>query len=245
MRLLGKVAIITGGANGIGFAAAKRFCEEGAKVIIADFNEQAGVQAEASLKENGFEALFVQVDVTNRDSVAQMVLKAVQTFGTVHILVNNAGITKDAMLHKMTEEAFDAVLNVNTKGVFNCTQAILSVFEATGSGVIINTASVVGVYGNIGQTNYAASKAAVIAMTKTWAKELGRKKIRVNAVAPGFIQTAMTENLPEQVIHQMKQAISLKTLGVPEDIANAYLFLATDEASYITGHTLHVDGGMG
>lgn len=239
MRLHNKVAIITGGANGIGLAAVKRFIKEGAKVVIADYDATKGQEvAEA----NG--ATFVQVNVADKESVREMVKQVVASFGRIDILVNNAGITRDAMFMKMTEEQFDDVLSVNTKGVFNCTQAVVPVMIAGGQGRIINTASVSGVFGNVGQTNYAASKAAVIGMTKTWAKELGRKNITVNAVAPGFIKTDMVEKMPPEVIGRILQIVSLGEIGSAIDVANAYVFLASDEARYITGHTLHVDGGM-
>ena len=244
MRLQNKVAIITGGANGIGLAAVKRFTEEGAKVVIADFNEEVGVQVEQALKEQGADVTFVQVNVADKESATNMVKKTIDVYGKVDILVNNAGITRDASLLKLSEEDFDAVMDVNAKGVFNCTQAVVPVMIAIGGGRIINTSSVTGVYGNFGQTNYAASKAAVIGMTKTWAKELGRKNITVNAVAPGFARTAMVEKMPPEVLGRMLQVVSLGRIGEAKDIANAYLFLASDEASYITGHTLHVDGGM-
>ena len=244
MRLLNKVAIITGGSNGIGLAAVTRFIEEGAKVVIADLDEAQGKVMEAGLNEEGKDVYFVQVDVANRESVQNMVKSVIAKYGKIDILVNNAGITNDAVLTKMTAEQFDAVMNVNVKGVFNCTQAIVPVMVAVGGGRIINTASVTGVFGNIGQTNYAASKAAVIGMTKTWAKELGRKNITVNAVAPGFVKTAMVEKMPVEVIGRLLQLVSLGRIGETKDIANAYVFLASDEASYITGHTLHVDGGM-
>ena len=244
MRLLNKVVIITGGSNGIGLAAVTRFIEEGAKVVIADLDEAQGKVMEAGLIEEGKDVYFVQVDVANRESVQNMVKAVIAKYGKIDILVNNAGITNDAVLTKMTEEQFDAVMNVNVKGVFNCTQAIVPVMIAVDGGRIINTASVTGVFGNIGQTNYAASKAAVIGMTKTWAKELGRKNITVNAVAPGFVKTAMVEKMPVEVIGRLLQLVSLGRIGETKDIANAYVFLASDEASYITGHTLHVDGGM-
>ena len=244
MRLLNKVAIITGGSNGIGLAAVTRFIEEGAKVVIADLDEAQGKVMEARLIEEGKDVYFVQVDVANRESVQNMVKAVIAKYGKIDILVNNAGITSDAVLTKMTEEQFDAVMDVNVKGVFNCTQAIVPVMVAVGGGRIINTASVTGVFGNIGQTNYAASKAAVIGMTKTWAKELGRKNIKVNAVAPGFVKTAMVEKMPAEVVGRLLQIVSLGRIGETKDIANAYVFLASDEASYITGHTLHVDGGM-
>lgn len=241
MRLQNKVAIITGGANGIGLAAVQRFIEEGATVVIADYDQQQGEQAVAQFPT----ATFLQVNVAKKQEVLQLVQSVIKEYGRIDILVNNAGITRDAMLHNVSEEQFDEVMDVNVKGVFNCTQAVVPTMVAAGGGKIINTASIVGVYGNVGQTNYAASKAAVIGMTKTWAKELGRKKITVNAVAPGFIETAMTEKMPMEIKSRMLQMIALGQLGSSVDVANAYLFLASDEAKYITGHTLHVDGGMG
>lgn len=239
MRLQSKVAIITGGASGIGFAAARRFKEEGAIVIIADFNEILANTVASNLQVDAF-----HLDVRDRESCQNLVRFVIEKYGKIDILVNNAGITKDRMLHKMEEADFDDVLDVNCKGVFNCTQAVVPYMREAGYGKIINTASVVGVHGNVGQTNYAASKAAVIGMTKTWAKELGKKGITVNAVAPGFIETDMVKTIPDQQVMMMKMVISLGTLGQAEDVANAYLFLASDEARYITGHTLHVDGGM-
>ncbi|MFC9539869.1 3-oxoacyl-ACP reductase FabG [Lysinibacillus sp. NPDC056959] len=241
MRLNNKVAIITGAANGIGYAAAERFIEEGAFVVIADFNEDAGVSAAKHL---GDQALFVQVDVADRESVKNLVVTVIEQTGRVDILVNNAGITRDAMLTKMTEDQFYQVLDVNLTGVFNCTQEVIPHMIAAGGGKIINTSSVSGVYGNVGQTNYAATKAAIVGMTKTWAKELGRRGINVNAVAPGFTETDMVKNMPENVLAQMRSVVPLQRLGTPRDIANAYLFLASDEASYVHGHTLHVDGAI-
>ncbi|MEY9977420.1 3-oxoacyl-ACP reductase FabG [Lysinibacillus sp. RC79] len=241
MRLNNKVAIITGAANGIGYAAAERFIEEGAFVVIADFNEDAGVSAAQHL---GDQALFVQVDVADRESVKNLVATVIEQMGRVDILVNNAGITRDAMLTKMTEDQFHQVLDVNLTGVFHCTQEVIPHMIAAGGGKIINTSSVSGVYGNVGQTNYAATKAAIVGMTKTWAKELGRKGINVNAVAPGFTETDMVKKMPENVLAQMRSIVPLQRLGTPRDIANAYLFLASDEASYVHGHTLHVDGAI-
>ena len=241
MRLNNKVAIITGAANGIGYAAAERFIEEGAFVVIADFNEDAGVSAAEHL---GDQALFVQVDVADRESVKNLVATVIEQMGRVDILVNNAGITRDAMLTKMTEDQFQQVLDVNLTGVFHCTQEVIPHMVAAGGGKIINTSSVSGVYGNVGQTNYAATKAAIVGMTKTWAKEFGRKGINVNAVAPGFTETDMVKKMPENVLAQMRSVVPLQRLGTPRDIANAYLFLASDEASYVHGHTLHVDGAI-
>lgn len=244
MKLKEKVAIITGAANGIGLAAAIRFAQEGAKVVLADFDVETGEVQENELKSQGYDVKFIQVDVANRESVDSLVQQTIDYFGNVHILVNNAGITRDAMLTKMTIDDFSKVLDVNLTGVFHCTQAVLPHLIAQGYGKIINTSSVSGVYGNVGQTNYAASKAAVVGMTKTWAKELGRKGINVNAVAPGFTKTAMVAKMPEKIIEQMASVVALQRLGEPTDIANAYLFLASDESSYVHGHVLQVDGGI-
>ncbi|MFO7316722.1 MAG: 3-oxoacyl-ACP reductase FabG [Bacilli bacterium] len=244
MRLKGKVAIITGGANGIGKAATKRFLEEGAKVVVADIQKEAGEQLAKQFRDQGHEVMFYPVNVASKDEVETMVEKVKEIFGKIDILINNAGITRDAMLVKMTEEQFNDVIDVNLKGVFHCTQAVAKVMIEQGNGKIINTSSVSGIYGNIGQTNYAAAKAAIVGMTKTWAKELGKKGINVNAVAPGFTKTTMVEKMPEKILNYMESITSLKRLGEPDDIANAYLFLASDESNYITGHVLHVDGGI-
>ena len=241
MRLKDKVAIITGGAGGIGYAAVKRFVEEGAKVAIFDYDQQLGEQV---AQQFGEQVVFYAVDVSKLDQVKAMVEKVIAQFGKIDILVNNAGITRDATLVKMTEEDFARVIQINLNGVYYCTQAVTPHMIAQGSGKIISTSSVSGVYGNFGQTNYAATKAAIVGMTKTWAKELGRKGINVNAVAPGFTATSMVEKMPEKVLQQMESITSLQRLGKPEDIANAYLFLASDESNYITGHVLHVDGGI-
>mgnify|MGYP001301405328 CR=1 FL=1 len=243
MRLHHKVAIITGGANGIGAASVERFLEEGAKVVIGDFDEEAG-KATAERLEGRGEVKFVKVDVTDEGSVANLVKQTVDHFGTVDILINNAGIIADATLVKMTSDMFDKVFDVNVKGVFNCTKAVAPIMIEKGAGKIINTSSVSGVYGNFGQTNYAGSKAAVVGMTKTWAKELGRHGINVNAVAPGFTLTEMVKQMPETVVTQIKRQIQLQTIADPVDIANAYLFLASDEAKYVHNHVLHVDGGI-
>ncbi|MGE7624810.1 3-oxoacyl-ACP reductase FabG [Viridibacillus sp. NPDC096237] len=244
MRLQNKVAMITGGASGIGLAAVKRFAEEGAIVIIADYNEEAGNKVEANFLEDDYEVAFYPINVTKRESVNEVVEKVINKYHKIDILINNAGITNDAMLSKMTEEQFDQVIDVNLKGVFNCTQAVTPSMVTKGYGKIINTSSVSGVYGNVGQTNYAATKAAIVGMTKTWAKELGRKGINVNAVAPGFTRTPMVEKMPAKVLEKMESSVSLQRLAAPGDIANAYLFLASEEASYITGHVLQVDGGI-
>ncbi|RST73037.1 3-oxoacyl-ACP reductase FabG [Siminovitchia acidinfaciens] len=243
-RLLEKVAIITGAANGIGFEAAKKFASEGAKVIICDYDEARGKECEQELLNQGLECKFFQVNVADRATVDAMAAQVIAEFGKIDILVNNAGITRDAMLRKMTKDQFQQVIDVNLTGVFHCTQAVIPAMLQQQKGKIINTSSVSGVYGNVGQTNYAAAKAGIIGMTKSWAKELGRKGINVNTVVPGFTETSMVETVPEKVIDQLKQQIPLQRLANPEDIANAYLFLASDESDYINGHALHVDGGI-
>ncbi len=244
MRLKDKVAIITGGASGIGLAACRRFVEEGAKVVLSDYDAEKGKEEAKKLQDEGYDVQFVQVDVANMKSVRELMDCTLNMYGRIDVLVNNAGITQDATLLKMTEEQFDRVIDVNLKGVFYCTKAVAPIMVEQGKGKIINTSSVVGVYGNFGQTNYAASKSAVIGMTKTWAKELGRKGINVNAVAPGFIATPMVQKMPEKVLEKMKGNVSLARLGDPKDVANAYLFLASDESDYVHGHVLHVDGGI-
>ncbi|WP_066295026.1 3-oxoacyl-ACP reductase FabG [Bacillus sp. FJAT-29937] len=244
MRLKDKAAIITGAANGIGFAAAQAFAREGAAVALADFDADLGAERARELKEQGYRAQFFHVNVADRESIDQMAAAVKNTFGKIDILINNAGITRDGMLSKLSAEDFQSVLDVNLTGVFHCTQAVLPYMLDQGKGKIINTSSVSGVYGNIGQTNYAATKAGVVGMTKTWAKELGRKGINVNAIAPGFIYTGMTAKVPEKILEQMKRMIPLGRLGSPKDIANAYLFLASDESDYVNGTVLHVDGGI-
>jgi len=218
--------------------------EEGAKVVVADIQKEAGEQLAKQFRDQGHEVMFYPVNVASKDEVETMVEKVKEIYGKIDILINNAGITRDAMLVKMTEEQFNDVIDVNLKGVFHCTQAVAKVMIEQGNGKIINTSSVSGIYGNIGQTNYAAAKAAIVGMTKTWAKELGKKGINVNAVAPGFTKTTMVEKMPEKILNYMESITSLKRLGEPDDIANAYLFLASDESNYITGHVLHVDGGI-
>ncbi|WP_050613991.1 3-oxoacyl-ACP reductase FabG [Bacillus testis] len=244
MRLENKVAIITGGANGIGWEAVNLFLREGAKVAIADFKAEGMEARLAGLDTYRDRVAFFQVDVANRESVNQMVAGVADRFGGIDILVNNAGITRDAMLSKMKPEDFQAVIDVNLTGVFHCTQAAVPYLIESGQGRIINTSSAAGLNGNIGQTNYSAAKAGLIGMTKTWAKELGRKGITVNALAPGFIETSMIESVPEQLLAQVKNIVSLQRLGKPEDIANAYLFLASNEAKYINGTVIEVDGGI-
>lgn len=245
MRLKDKVAIVTGGGRGIGEFTAKRFSQEGAKVVVVDINEDDVNRVVLDITGAGGQAIGAKVDVTNRAMVDEMVAKTVAIYGKIDILVNNAGITADNTLLKMTEAEWDRVLNVNLKGVFHCGQAAAAVMVEKGNGgVILNASSVVGIYGNFGQTNYAATKWGIIGMTKSWAKELGRKGIRVNAVAPGFIVTPMTEKMPEKVLELMKDKSPLKSLGYADDIANAYLYLASDEARFVTGTVLSVDGGL-
>jgi 3-oxoacyl-[acyl-carrier protein] reductase len=248
MQLKDRVTLITGGAAGIGKATAKRFTEEGATVIICDVNSEAG---EAVAKE--LNIAFYMVDITDRQAVEKWVEDVLNDHGRIDILVNNAGVLRDGQLVKwkngevvgrMSEEAFDLVISVNLKGVFNCTQAVVPVMIQQGGGVILNASSVVGLDGNFGQTNYVATKAGVLGMTKVWARELGRYKIRVNAVAPGFTATEMVMQMPDKILDGMRQHTPLGRLGEPRDIANAYLFLASDEASFITGEILRVDGGI-
>ena len=244
MRLKDKVAIITGAANGIGLAAAEKLAGEGAVVAMADYDADTGITRAQELKGKGLQVEFFQVNVADRQSIDNMAEAVKRAFGKINILINNAGITRDGMLAKLSADDFQAVMDVNLAGVFHCTQAVLPFMLEQGSGRIINTSSVSGVYGNVGQTNYAAAKAGVVGMTRTWAKELGRKGINVNAVAPGFISTSMTAKVPEKVIGQMQGMVPLGRLGKPEDIANAYLFLASDESDYVNGTVLHVDGGI-
>jgi 3-oxoacyl-[acyl-carrier protein] reductase len=250
MRLKDRVTLITGGAAGIGKTAAERFAEEGARVVICDVDQKAG---EAAIKDFGSEASFYRVDVTDKTSVEKWIENVTAKFDRIDVLVNNAGILRDSLLVKikdgelikqMSEADFDLVVAVNLKGVFNCTQAVAPVMIRQGGGVILNTTSIVGIDGNLGQTNYVATKAGVIGMTKVWARELGRYNIRVNAVAPGFTATDILTSMPDKVLEGMKARTPLGRLGQPADIANAFLFLASQEASFITGTVLRVDGGI-
>ncbi|WP_232698723.1 3-oxoacyl-ACP reductase FabG [Brevibacillus daliensis] len=244
-RLENKVAIVTGGASGIGRETVMLFLQEGAKVAIADYNEQVGMAFQNELRECGYEhATYVHVDVSDETSVALMVKIVEETFSTIDILINNAGITQDAMLAKMTSDQWHRVIGVNLNGVYFCTKAVIPYLIEKGAGKIINTSSIVGLSGNIGQTNYSATKAGVIGMTKTWAKELGRKGITVNAVAPGFIETSMALQVPEKVLEKMVEQVPLKRLGQPSDIAKAYLYLASSDGDYVNGAVLEVNGGL-
>ena len=250
MRLKDKVCLITGGAAGIGKATAIKFASEGAKVVLCDVDPEAG---EALAKELGNGSVFYKVDVTDRQAVQEWVDDVVDKFGQVDVLVNNAGITRDGLFVKykdgevvsqMSEDAFDLVIKVNLKGVFNCAQAVTPQMIKQGGGVILNASSIVGLYGNFGQTNYAATKFGVIGMTKTWSRELGRYNIRVNAVCPGFILTEMVQKMPEKILENLASKTPLGRMGKPEDVANLYCWLASDEAAYISGTAISIDGGM-
>jgi len=243
-RLANKISLITGAAQGIGLATALKFAREGATVIVCDV-QQAGVDAAvAQCRQLGAMAEGFVMDVTQRAMVDAVVAQVKARFDRIDVLVNNAGITQDARLQKMTIEQFDRVLDVNLRGVFHCAQAVADLMVAQGSGVILNASSVVGIYGNFGQTNYAASKFGVIGFTKTWSRELGPKGVRVNAVAPGFIMTPILKTIPDKVMDDMRQRVPLHRLGEPEEVANVYAFLASDEASYINGAVIEVSGGM-
>lgn len=244
MRLQNKVAVITGAASGIGLATAVKFAQEGAFIAICDLN-QAGI--DAAIKEVeavGGQALGYIVDVTKPDQIAAMRDALLAEKGRIDVLVNNAGIVMDAQLIKMTEDQFDKVIDINLKGTYNMARALVDTMVAQGAGVILNASSVVGVYGNFGQTNYAATKFGVIGMVKTWAKELGKKGIRANAVCPGFVATPILKAMPEKVLQGMEEKVPMRRLADPTEIANVYAFLASDEASYINGAAIEVTGGL-
>ena len=248
MRLDGKTAIITGGAQGIGKAVAEHFLAAGANVAIWDIDEETGqktcTELAAKAQAENTKVAFFKVDTTKLNRAMAAAKEVVDMFGQVDILINNAGITRDASFKKMNPEQWQQVIDVNLSGVFNCTKAVYPYLEASGGGRIINAASVVAHNGNFGQTNYVASKAGLIGMTKTWAREMGRKGITVNAIAPGFINTEMIKTIPAEIVSGLKARTPLGRLGETVDIANAYLFLASKEAAFITGTVLKVDGGL-
>lgn len=243
MGLENKVAIITGGARGIGKAIARKLSQEGAAIVVCDLLDEIATTAE-ELRSEGAEALPLKVDVTNLEAVESMVKTVIEKLGSVDILVNNAGIVRDALLVRMKESDWDAVLAVNLKGTFNCTKAVARSMMKQKSGKIVNIASVMGIIGNVGQANYSASKAGIIGLTKSAAKELGRRGINVNAVAPGYIVSKMTESLPENEKKKVLDLIPLGLLGYPEDVANVVAFLVSDSAGYVTGQVIPVDGGL-
>ena len=244
MRLLDKVAIITGSARGIGEATAIKFATEGAKVVVCDLDLKAVDDVVARIISAGGKATGFRVNVTDKASIAAMVQGVMDKYGRIDVLVNNAGIVDDALFRKMTDEQFERVIDINLKGTYNCACAVVDIMLAQNSGVILNASSVVGIYGNFGQSNYAASKFGVIGLAKTWARELGRKGIRANAVCPGFVETTILKSIPEKVMQSMVDRVPLGRLAKPEEIANTYAFLASDEASYINGAVIEVSGGM-
>lgn len=242
MRLKNKIALITGGANGIGLATAERFAREGAGIILWDVSDK-GDEVVQRLRHNGHDAIFKKVSVTSQDEVQSAVAEARNRLGRIDILINNAGITKDRTLLKMSKQEWDDVIAVNLTGVFNCTQAVAPIMKEQNYGRIVSASSNVAIRGNYGQTNYVATKSAIIGMTKVWAMELGRYGITANCIAPGFIHTAMTDAMPEEVRQQSIPLIPLGKWGMPEDIANGYLYLASDEAAFVSGICLTIDGG--
>ena len=244
MRLQDKVAIITGAGRGIGQATAVKFAQEGAKVVVCDLSPEWIEETVKMCKESRGDAFGYVVDVRDIKALSGMVEATVAKWGRVDCLVNNAGIVMDSQLKNMTEDQFDKVIEINLKGVYNCTRAVVDTMLAQQSGVILNASSIVGLHGNFGQTNYAASKFGVIGMVKTWARELGRKGIRANAVCPGFISTDILKSMPDRVLRALEEKVPMGRLGEPEEIANTFAFLASDEASYINGAVLEVSGGL-
>ncbi len=240
MRLKGKVSIITGGGQGIGRATAVKFAKEGARVAVCDINVSAADETAKLITDAGGEAISFSIDVTDKKSIATMVEGVMRQWGRIDTLVNNAGIVQDAQFKKMTDEQFDRVIDVNLKGVYNCTRAVVDVMLEQNSGCILNASSIVGIYGNFGQTNYAATKFGVIGMVKTWRASSARRVSAPNAICPGFIHTPILANMPEKIIKLMEDRVPLGRLGQPEEIANAYAWLASDEASYINGAVIEV-----
>lgn len=243
MRLEGKVSIITGGAQGIGLATAEKFAAEGARVVICDVNQDVISGVVNEFKQSGIDVDGFNADVTNQADISNMVDLVISKYGQIDCLVNNAGIVRDARMVNMTEEQFDSVIDVNLKGTYNCAKSVFPHMMERQSGVVLNASSIVGIYGNFGQTNYAASKFGVIGMAKTWAREFGRFGIRVNAVCPGMIKTDILSDIPDKVLENIVSKVPMGRLGAPNEIANTYAFLASDEASYINGAVIEVGGG--
>ncbi len=243
MRLKDKIAIITGGGSGIGEATVLRFAKEGAKVAVCDINEEAAKAVAEKCKADGYEAEGYKMDVSNKQSVDEVMHAVIDRFNRIDILVNNAGITKDSFAAKMSEEQWDNVLNVNLKGTFLCCQAVIPIMKEQNYGRIINTSSI-GILGNLGQTNYAASKMGVIGLTRTLALELARNNITVNSISPGATKTPMTAKMPEDISKQFEAKIPFKRFAEPNEIANVHLFFASDEAGYVTGQNIFVAGGL-
>ncbi|GAB6138438.1 3-oxoacyl-[acyl-carrier-protein] reductase [Halanaerobaculum tunisiense] len=247
MQVKDKIALITGSSRGIGKQIALKLASEGAKIVVnypVESEADSAAQVVAEIEEQGSEAKAIKADVTEMEEVKEMVKEIKQEFGQLDILVNNAGITKDTLLMRMKEQDWDDVLEVNLKGAFNTTKAVTRLMMKQRSGSIINISSVVGLRGNAGQANYSASKAGLIGLTKSTARELAKRNVTVNAVAPGFIETAMTDELSEEVVENTIDEIPLADLGQPEDVADTVLFLASEAADYITGEVIRVDGGM-
>jgi 3-oxoacyl-[acyl-carrier protein] reductase len=244
LKLADRVCLITGGAAGIGMATAARFAREGATVVIGDRDGAAVRSTVEALACEGLGIHGYELDVTDRAQIARVTAEIATRFGRIDVLVNNAGITRDARLQRMSEQGFDEVIDVNLKGVFNCTQAVVDQMLERGSGVILNASSVAGIYGNFGQSNYVASKFGVVGLTKTWAREFAPKGVRVNAVCPGFIATDMVKSIPEKVLENFRSQVWMRRLGNPEEIASVYAFLASDDASYMNGAVLEVSGGV-
>ena len=244
MKLTGKVALVTGAAQGIGKAVALLLARHGADIVVSDINLEKAEETAKEIESIGPKAMAIKVNVASLNDVERMVEAVLKKFGKIDILINNAGITRDKLILRMTEEDWDTVLNVNLKGTFNCTKAVVRHMAKQRSGKIVSIASVVGEMGNAGQVNYAASKAGVIGLTKTIAREFAKRGINVNAIAPGYIETPMTEVLSDKVKEELKRLIPMERLGKPDDVAEAVLFLVSEESNYITGQVLNVNGGI-